>query len=258
MIGAIAGDVVGSIYEFRNLRSKEFELFGPKCRFTDDSVLTVACAECILTGRDYADALRDYVARYPRRGYGGMFRRWASTPGMGPYRSYGNGSAMRVSPVGFAYGSLEEVLRKAKEFSAVTHDHPEGIRGAQAVASAIFLARTGATKEEIASHVTGSFRYDLTRTCDEIRKVNEFDETCPGSVPEAITAFLESDGFEDAIRTAVSLGGDSDTIACMTGGIAQAFYGVPPEIEEKALSLLDEPLRAVVLEFTEKHIRRHA
>jgi ADP-ribosylglycohydrolase len=197
--------------------------------------------------------MKEYYRHYPGAGYGGMFRAWAASPGSGPYGSFGNGSAMRVSPVGFAYGSLEEVLEKARESAAVTHDHPEGIRGAQATAGVIFLARGGAGKEEIRRWVEEEISYDLSRTVDEIRPEYSFDETCQRTVPEAITAFLESRDYEEAVRLAVSLGGDSDTLACITGGMAQAFYGgVPRPIAEKALELLDERLRSVIIEFMDR------
>lgn len=224
MIGAIAGDIIGSAYEWHNIKSKEFELFSPRSKFTDDTVLTVAVADCILNNKDYAKTLKEYGRRYPHADYGGNFNNWLHSDDLGPYNSFGNGSAMRVSPVGFAFDTLEEVLSEAKRSAEVTHDHPEGIKGAQATAAAIFLARTCKDKKEIRDYIESTFKYDLSPALAEIRPGYRFDETCQGSVPQAIIAFLESENYEDAIRNAVSIGGDSDTIACITGGIAQAFY----------------------------------
>ncbi|MBU4174344.1 MAG: ADP-ribosylglycohydrolase family protein [Actinobacteria bacterium] len=254
MLGAIAGDMIGSIYEWNNIKTTRFPLFGTGCVFTDDTVLTVSVADCILNGTGYAEKFKEYYARYPGAGYGGMFHQWASSSDMGPYNSWGNGSAMRVSPVGFAYSTLEEVLREAKRSAAATHDHPEGIKGAQATASAIFLSRSGNSKTEVKEYLETRFDYDLGKSLDEIRPNYTFDVSCQGSVPQAITAFLEADGFEDAIRLAISIGGDSDTIACITGGIAQAFYGgVPYVIARQALDLLDNDLRSVIIKFMDKY-----
>ena len=249
MLGAIAGDIIGSIYEFHNIKTGDFPLFSPGCTFTDDTVLTVALAECILHGGDYGEKMREYYRLYPGAGYGGMFRHWAQT-GATAYNSFGNGAAMRISPAGFAFETLDEVLAQARRFTEPTHNHPEGIKGAQATAAAIFLARTGGTKLQIREHVERSFGYDLSRPLNVIRPVYRFNETCQATVPEAITAFLESTGFEDAIRKAVSLGGDSDTLACITGGIAHAFYGgVPENIERAVYEILDERLAKVTREF---------
>ena len=246
MLGAIVGDIVGSVYEWNNHRSKDFPFFGPRCRFTDDTVLTVALADAILKNGDFAITMRRYGRRYPDAGYGGMFRRWLVDASMGPYNSFGNGAAMRIGPAGWAYLTLEETVSRAREYTAVTHDHPEGIKGAEATAGAIWMGRHGASKAEIRAWIVKHAGYDLSRTCDEIRPAYEFNETCQRTVPEAFTAFFESTDFEDAIRLAVSLGGDSDTLACITGGVAEAFYGgVPTEIEREALSRLDAPLRDV-------------
>ena len=254
MLGAITGDIVGSIYEFDNIKSVEFPLFGDGCRFTDDTVLTVALAESIMTGESYESLMKEYYRRYPEAGYGNRFNAWAADRLQGPYQSWGNGAAMRISPVGYAFDTIELVLDKAEEYTIITHDHPEGIRGAQATAVAIYLARTGADREEIRRYVTDVIGYDLSRPCDVIRENYEFDESCQETVPQAITAFLESSGFENAIRIAVSLGGDSDTLACITGGIAEAFYGgVPPVIAWHALDYLDEPLRQTAIEFTRRY-----
>lgn len=258
MLGAIAGDMIGSCYEGRrrNIKTTRCPLFADRSRFTDDTVLTVAVADAILHGGGYAEYLREYFSLYPRAGYGGAFRQWARSGSMEPYGSWGNGSAMRVSPVGFAFDSLDGVLREAERSAAVTHDHPEGIKGAQAVASAIFLARAGKSRLEIRDYVEDAFDYDLSEPLDSIREWYAKDYTevsCQGSVPQAITAFLESESLEDAIRKAISIGGDSDTIACMAGGIAEAFYGsIPRDIEEEALARLDERLSLVVIEFAQR------
>ena len=249
MIGAIAGDIIGSVYEFERIKSKQFDLFSPDCCFTDDTVLTVALAESILTGNDYTSLMRAYYRRYPDAGYGGLFHQWARAHENQPYNSWGNGAAMRISSVGFAFDTLDKVLVRAAEYTAVTHNHAEGIKGAQATAAAIFLARTGTTKADIKQYTAATFHYDLSRSVDEIRPTYRFNESCQGTVPEAIVCFLESTDFEDAIRNAISLGGDSDTLACITGGIAQAFYGVPPAIADRAMSILDEDLRGVTARF---------
>jgi ADP-ribosylglycohydrolase len=253
VLGAIVGDIVGSVYEWENHRSKVFPLFTRRNFFTDDSVLTIALAETILVGGDVAVTMRRYGRRYPDAGYGGMFRRWLRDASMGPYGSFGNGAAMRVSPVGWAFGTLDGTLAHAATYTAVTHNHPEGVKGAQAVAGAIWMARHGASKDAIRAWVEANAGYDLSRSCDDIRPTYEFNETCQGTVPEALAAFLESVDFEDAVRLAVSLGGDSDTLACITGSIAEPFYGgVPPEIAREALERLDPPLRDVVGQFRER------
>ncbi len=255
MLGAITGDIIGAPYEFNNIRTTQFPLFDSKhCFFTDDSILTIALADAILHDQDYAQTMRAYYRRYPNAGYGARFRDWACNPYSLPYNSWGNGSAMRISPVGYAFNTLDEVLQKAREYTEITHNHPEGIKGALATASAIFLARTGQSKEQIKIYVESNFGYDLSRSCDEIRPHYLFNESCQETVPQAICVFLESTDFENAVRLAVSLGGDSDTLTCITGGIAEAFYGgVPKEIADKALTFLDEPLRAVTLEFMRKY-----
>jgi len=250
VLGAIAGDIIGSVYEFRPIKTEDFELFSPGCRFTDDTVLTVALADAILQGKDYGRTMKEYYRRYPNAGYGSYFLQWARSDDSRPYNSWGNGAAMRISPVGFAYDTLEEVLERAECFTAITHNHPEGIKGAQATAAAVFLARKGSSKEEIKAALESRFGYDLSLTLDEIRPTYAFDVSCQGTVPQAITAFLESRDFEDAIRKAVSLGGDSDTLACITGGIAHGFYGPLPEhITGKVYSILDDRLGEVTREF---------
>jgi len=249
MIGAIAGDIIGSVYEWDRIKTKDFDLFRTDCFFTDDTVLTVALAESILTGADYASLMRAYYRRYPGAGYGGFFHQWARVHGSPPYNSWGNGAAMRISAVGFAFNSLEEVLARAEHYTAVTHNHAEGIKGAKATAAAIFLARNGCSKAEIGKYLAETFSYDLERTVDEIRPAYHFNESCQETVPEAIVCFLDSRDFEDAIRNAISLGGDSDTIACITGGIAQAHYGVPLAIAGRALSFLDADLKQITARF---------
>ena len=252
MLGAIAGDIIGSVYEARPIKTTNFRLFHPLCRFTDDTVLTVALADSLMHGAPYVGLLKQYYRAYPHAGYGGSFHQWAQSADSRPYNSWGNGSAMRVSPVGFAFGTLDEVLEQAKRSAEVTHDHPEGIKGAQAVASAVFLARTGQSKDQIKSYVERTFGYNLDKTLDEIRPTYEFQVSCQKSVPQAIRAFLESDNFEDAVRKAISLGGDSDTLACMAGGIAQAFFGgVPPAITSRVYEVLDDQLGNVTRKFTE-------
>ncbi|HPG59682.1 MAG TPA: ADP-ribosylglycohydrolase family protein [Candidatus Wallbacteria bacterium] len=256
MIGAIAGDIIGSVFERHNAQTKNFELFGPFSIFTDDSVLTVAIADSIMNGKPYAVKLREYFFKYPNAGYGGGFVNWALTLDAGPYNSYGNGSAMRVSPVGWVYDNIETVISVAKDCAQCTHNHPEGIKGAQAVAAAIFLARKKETKRAIKSFIAEQFGYDLDRDLEEIRKAGyKFDVSCQGSVPEAIIAFLGSDSYESAIRRAIWLGGDSDTIACISGSIAEAFYGgVPDDIKKEALSRLNDNLRSVTEQFILKFI----
>jgi len=254
MIGALAGDIIGSVYEWDNIKTKEFELFSPLCTFTDDSVLTIALADSIMHGVPYDVNMRKFYRMYPDRGYGGSFHRWALDEDAGPYNSWGNGAAMRISPVGFAYDDIDTVLRQAARFTALTHDHPEGVKGGQATAAAVFLARTGASKAEIREYVERKFGYDLSRHVDEIRPDYGFDESSQGTVPQAIRAFIDSSGFEDAIRTAISLGGDSDTLACITGGIAQAFYGPPPPfIQEMVYELLDDRLAAITIKFMARY-----
>jgi ADP-ribosylglycohydrolase len=253
MLGAVAGDIIGSVYEFNNTHRYNFELFTPLSTFTDDTVLTVVVADCILHGKDYARTIWEYGNRYPDRGYGGRFSHWLASKDPKPYNSFGNGSAMRVSPVGFAFDTLEETLAEARRSAEVTHNHPEGIKGAQAVAAAIFLARRGESRGYIREYITDTFGYDLNHTLDEIRPNYTFDETCRGSVPEAIIAFLESNDYEDAIRKAVTLGGDSDTIACITGGIAQAHYGgVPGYIVQEVRNRLDPELLRIMDECNER------
>jgi ADP-ribosylglycohydrolase len=221
MLGAIAGDVIGSVHEFIATKTMDFELFVDGTRFTDDTVLAVAVADCLLNGREYVDAFHEYFSAYPDAGYGARFYDWARTRNRASYGSFGNGSAMRVPAVAYAFDSLEEVVGEAARSARVTHDHPEGVKGAQATAAAIFMARHGDTKREIRAGVERMFGYDLSRRLDDLRPTYRFDETCQRTVPPAIIAFLESTSYEDAVRKAISLGGDADTLACITGGIAK-------------------------------------
>lgn len=255
VLGAITGDMVGSVYEFENHKTKSFPLFTAQSTFTDDTILTVAVADVLLNGGTYTEAFKRYYQLYPNPcgSYGARFQSWAASEKSAPYGSWGNGSAMRVSPVAYGFDTLDEVLDAARQTAAVTHNHPEGIKGAQATAMAIFLARQGKSKDVIRSTVTAQFDYDLSRTLDQIRPTYQFNESCQETVPEAITAFLESVSFEDAIRCAISLGGDSDTLTCITGAIAEAFYGqVPTAIADQVWQRLDQPLRAVVVSFQDR------
>lgn len=263
LIGAIAGDTIGSIYEFNNTKRTDFELLQPSMNYTDDSLMTLAVADWLLQ-RGYvkdslydderllSDTMRRWAKQYPcpMGGYGGGFHRWLLSPSPKPYNSWGNGSAMRVSGVGYAANTMEEAMELAKRSAEVTHNHPEGIKGAQATAAAIFLARTGCSKTEIRDYVEQHFGYDLHRTCNSIRPNYKFEESCQGTVPEAMVAFFDSRDFESAMRLAVSLGGDSDTLACITGGIAAAFYNdIPQNIVDFVTNNLPTDLFAVVNNF---------
>lgn len=248
MIGAIAGDIIGSVYEFDNIKTIGFPLFSRDSDYTDDTIMTVAVADWLLHGGNLVQVMRRYGREYPypMGGYGGRFGQWLCETNPQPYNSWGNGSAMRVSAVGWMFDSLEKTLEVAKETAVITHNHIEGIKGAQATAAAIYLARIGKSKPEIRRYIQTTFSYDLNRTCDEIRPDYFFDESCQGTVPEAIIAFLDSTDFENAIRLAVSLGGDSDTLACITGGIAEAYYGIPDDFAEEILRRLPEDFVEVI------------
>lgn len=251
IMGAIIGDTIGSIYEFSNIKTTDFPLFEKRTKFTDDTVLTIATMDCILNRKSYTNVYQRYGRKYPDAGYAGMFFDWIFDEYPEPYGSWGNGSAMRVSAVGWAYNTLDKVLFQAKRSAEVTHNHPEGIRGAQATASAIFFARTGKTKEEIKQLIQNAFEYNLSRSLADIRLSYQFDVSCQGSVPEAIISFLESTDFESAIRLAISIGGDSDTIACIAGGIAEAFYqDIPEYIFENTLRVLPSEYIEVIEEFS--------
>ena len=264
MLGAILGDIIGSTYEHHNRKSKDIELFTKWSRVTDDSVMTIAVAEAFLRAKaagwldDEAivremlvDALQKWGNDYPDAGYGGRFRQWLAFAEREPYNSWGNGSAMRVSPAGWMGNDMDSVCRLAAWSAEVTHNHPEGVKGAEAIAAAIYLARTEASKAEIKSYIETVFEYDLDRTCDEIRPEYTFDVSCQGSVPEAIIAFLEGEDFEDVIRNAISLGGDSDTIAAMGGSIAEPYFGIPEWLQEKALEYMDDEMIDIWEEFKE-------
>ena len=265
MLGAIAGDVIGSIYEGRskNVNTPAFPLFDGRgnrpSHFTDDSVLTVAVADSILHDAGYTGKLKEYFGYYPHGyGYGKGFKKWGYSEDPRPYNSQGNGSAMRVSPVGFAFDTEEEVLDQAKKSAEVTHNHPEGIRGAQVTAIAIFLARTGNSKEQIKEYVEEKFGYDLNESIESTRTwySDERRIYCQESVPQGIRAFLEAGDFEETIRLAIYVGGDSDTIACIAGGIAQAYYnGVPGPIADEIIGRLDERLKGVTIEFMDKYCK---
>lgn len=253
IIGAIIGDIVGSFYEFYNRKSTNIALFTSGTTFTDDTVMTIAVADWLLSGVPLQKTMPDWGQEYPNRGYGGIFYEWMFySEDKKTYNSFGNGAGMRVSPCGYYANSLEETLALAKQSAEVTHNHPEGIKGAQAIASAIFLARQHKSKDEIRDYIETSFGYNLHRTCDEIRPTYQFDVTCQGSCPEAIIAFLDSHDYESAIRLAISLGGDSDTIACMTGGIAAAYYGIPTWIVKYVVSeYLPQNMRDIIGNFDE-------
>ncbi len=259
MCGAILGDMIGAPYEFdMGDKTKDFPLFSKGSVFTDDSVMTVAVAQALLDGADsdpaelyglLVNSMRKWGRRYPHAGYGGRFSHWLRSADPQPYGSYGNGSAMRVSAAGWLYDTLETTREIARRTAEVTHNHPEGIKGAEATASAIFMARTGSDKEEIRRYIIREFGYDLSRTCDEIRPAYRHVESCQGTVPEAITAFLEGESFEDVIRTAVSLGGDCDTLTCIAGSVAEAFYGVPEELKAACRARLPQDMLAVLDRF---------
>lgn len=263
MYGAILGDIIGSPYEFdRSSKTKDFPLFSGNSTYTDDSVMTLAVADAFLNAKPDADesdirhllvrSMQTFGQAFPNVGYGGRFFQWLCAEDPQPYGSYGNGSAMRVSSAAWLFHDLDTVRRMARLSADVTHNHPEGIKGAEATASAIFLARTGSTKAEIRSYIEENFHYDLSRTCDEIRPSYRHVASCQGTVPEAITAFLEGSSFEDVIRTAVSLGGDCDTLTCIAGAIAEGFYGVPEELKQECCKRLPNQLLEVVQQFAGK------
>lgn len=251
MYGAILGDIIGSPFEFdRGNKTKNFKLFSKGCHFTDDTVMTIAVGEALLTAgtdagindikRAVISNMQNWGNRYPHAGYGGMFRHWLKEKNPKPYGSFGNGSAMRVSAAGWLYESIERTREVAKITASVTHDHPEGIKGAEAAASAIFMSRKSFSKAEIKEYIEKEFHYDLNRSLDEIRPEYHMYETCQRTVPEAVIAFLEAEDFEDAIRNAVSLGGDTDTLGAITGSIAEAFYGIPKVLIVECQNRIDK------------------
>lgn len=254
MLGAIIGDIVGSRFEFNNTNRTDFELFTDECAFTDDTICTVAIADALLRGCSFKKSLLDWCRRYPnpKGAYGGSFGRWVHSLHPEPYNSFGNGSAMRVSPCGYLPG-LHNVVKYARESAECTHNHPEGIKGAECVAECIYLARSEKNKSQIREMVQEQYGYDLNLTCDGIRRTNTFNETCQVTVPQAIVCFLESTDFESAIRLAVSIGGDSDTIAAITGGIAEVYYGIPQHIQDKAWGYLPKEMQDVVTQFKQKY-----
>jgi ADP-ribosylglycohydrolase len=261
MYGAILGDIIGSPYEFdRGDKTKDFPLFRRRSHFTDDSVMTIAVAEALAkacgsgaiedekkTKDHLIDSMHKWGHRYPNAGYGGRFYSWLADSEREPYNSWGNGSAMRAAAAGWMFDDLETTRRIARWTAEVTHNHPEGVKGAEATAAAIFMARNGSSKEEIRAFITEDIGYDLSRTCDEIRPAYRHVESCQETVPEAITAFLEGKDFEDVIRTAVSLGGDCDTLTCIAGSIAEAFYGVPQHLKAECVKRLPEDMREILL-----------
>jgi len=255
MIGAIAGDIAGSIYEFHPEKREDIPLFTKTSFFTDDTVMTVAAAEAILQQKSYRECYLVFGKRHPHAGYGGMFAQWLLSPNPKPYNSYGNGSAMRVSAVGWAFDTLDEVLAEAEKTAVPTHNHPEGIKGAQATALAVLMARKGSSKEDIRSEISRRFDYDLSRTVESIRPGYSFNETCQQTVPEGIIAFMDADSYEDTLRKAISLGGDADTLACVAGGIAEAFYGgVPQSVLETVKTCLTPDLLKVTEQFRSRYL----
>ena len=261
IIGAIAGDIIGSAYEFNPTRDHDFELFTPESTFTDDTVLTMANALWLLDDEQHSPErlvriMLDMCRKYPDRGYGGRFARWIYDGDPQPYNSFGNGSAMRVSPVGYYARTLDEAMEQARISAEVTHNHPEGIKGAQATAAAIFLARQGKSKEEIREFVEKTFHYDLSRTLEEIRPTFTFDETCQRTVPEAITCFMEGKDYEEVVRLSVALAGDADTIAAIAGSISSAVDEVPNTITQPAIALLSEEFCTTLLRFNELVAKR--
>lgn len=255
LLGSIIGDISGSIYEGRrrNIHTTDFYLKNPRCHFTDDTVLTIAIADALLHNKDFTSYVRNWGQKYVGAGYGGHFIGWLLNRDAGPYNSWGNGSAMRVSAVGYYAQSLQEAMQLAESTASITHNHPEGIKGAQATAAAIYLARTGESKEYIRDFIERTMGYDLHRTCDGIRPTYTFDVSCQGSVPEAIIAFLESTDYVSTIKLAISLGGDSDTLAAIAGGIAHAYYKhIPEDIIAWAMDCLPEDMKKVITAFDEE------
>lgn len=260
MLGAIIGDIVGSRFEWDNYRAKDFEFYTSKCFATDDSIMTISLAKAILISKpDFSDleenaikCMQDIGRHYPGCGYGGSFYHWIFTDNPKPYNSFGNGAAMRVSAAGFAARSLEETKLLSHKITVVSHNHPEGLKGAEATAVAIYLARTGSSISDIKDYIDKNY-YPMDFTIDEIRDSYEFNETCQNTVPQALMAFFEAKSFEDAIRNAISIGGDSDTVAAICGGVAEAYFGIPEDIRTKGLSYLDSRLLPIFKEFESRY-----
>ena len=252
MIGAMCGDIIGSRFEWNYIKAKDFELFNFKSHFTDDTVLTAATMEALITGNAYNIMYKKWFKKYPNAGYGGKFKAWANSDDLEPYGSFGNGSAMRISPIGIWSKNIEEVLKLSKLSAEASHNHPEGIKGAEAIASSVFYAKSGKDKTFIKEYIEKTFGYDLNESVESIRSWYKFDVSCQGSVPEAIICFLESKDFEDAVRNAISIGGDSDTIACMAGGISEAYYGIPEDLKAETLNRLPEDIKTIVNTFYDK------
>ena len=258
MLGAIAGDIIGSYYEFHKIKTKEFELFHPQSKFTDDTTLSMAIAKSILDNEPYLANVVDFGLRYFDVGYGSGFKKWLKGNEHLPYNSWGNGSAMRVSAIAWAFDSEDKLLEEAKKSAEITHNHPEGIKGAEATALAIFMARKGVTKERIKKEISKRFEYDLSRTVEEIRPDYKFEVSCAKSVPESIICFLDSSSFEDTIRNAISLGGDADTMGAIAGSIAEAYYGIPKEIEEKIYEYLSDEFIEIFKRFQKEYSKLSA
>lgn len=266
MYGAIIGDIIGQPYEWHNIKTKSFPLFSEAPHFTDDSVMTIAVCDGILKAginatkkemkKSIIENMHFWGEKYPNAGYGGMFKKWLQTKSYRPYNSFGNGSAMRVSPVGWLFNSIERTREVARWSAEVTHNHKEGIKGAEAIASAIYLARTGKSKKEIKEYIEKEFKYDCSRTCDEIRLDYCFISSCQGTCPQAITAFLEGSDFEDVIRNAISLGGDSDTLTAIAASIAEAFYGIPDYFKNKVMEFTDKNMQEVMKRFEAMALKR--
>jgi ADP-ribosyl-[dinitrogen reductase] hydrolase len=253
LMGALAGDIIGSIYEWNNTKRLDFPFFDINSDFTDDSVMTVAVADILLNNKPIVETFQDYGRRYPNYGYGQHFEMWIESNNPKPYNSWGNGSAMRTAAVGYAFNTEEDILENAKRIAEVTHNHPEGIKGAQATSMCVFMSRNGKTKQEIKEYIENKFNYNLSKTIDEIRPDYKYDVSCMGTVPPAIRAFLESEDYESSIRLAVSIGGDSDTIACITGAIAQAFYkDIPIYIVKKVVKIIPDEFRVILRDFNSK------
>jgi len=258
MLGAVAGDIIGSYYEFHKIKTKEFELFHPQSKFTDDTTLSMAIAKSILDNEPYLANVVDFGLRYFDVGYGSGFKKWLKGNEHLPYNSWGNGSAMRVSAIAWAFDSEDKLLEEAKKSAEITHNHPEGIKGAEATALAIFMARKGVTKERIKKEISKRFEYDLSRTVEEIRPDYKFEVSCAKSVPESIICFLDSSSFEDTIRNAISLGGDADTMGAIAGSIAEAYYGIPKEIEEKIYEYLSDEFIEIFKRFQKEYSKLSA